>query len=261
MTAGTSWYDCQQHGSSGRMLAADESGALHLTWTKSFDSNLYYSHVFYNIWNADNSSFLWNGGLQVDAASRASYVTQATTPDGRCYPLYNGAQSAQSAIDFLPRAGAFTANALCLPNGEESLSYPMTALDGEGALHVLAVGEGQTSLITSPSALYYLRGQPELDESGFGIQINWENIGTGDCATMLDSVAIRGSRRSGSSRAPSSLPPFPIATTTCTSRPPRTAATTGRRRRTSRTSQSRTGNARPAICARAITTPSASSRT
>ena len=107
MTAGTSWYDCQQHGSSGRMLAADESGALHLTWTKSFDSNLYYSHVFYNIWNADNSSFLWNGGLQVDAASRASYVTQATTPDGRCYPLYNGAQSAQSAIDFLPRAGAF----------------------------------------------------------------------------------------------------------------------------------------------------------
>lgn len=166
---GTTWYDYQTNGTHGKQIAVDPLGAVHFAWTKGEQEGSASRHVWYNSWIAD-SLVLGPTGVTVDASSRAGFCNMAASADGFGFPAFHEVLAstghAAGAIDFLPRAGAYTAFEPSFAGSEPEIIWPHIDMDRQGRIHMVATENG------GASAEYYVRGTPSYD-SGFGIDINW----------------------------------------------------------------------------------------
>ncbi len=138
VTVGTTWYDYQHNGQIGRMITKDDSGYIHLVWTNGLDQAVSSRHVYYNCIDLLGEP-LWALGYPVESSQRAGFACLAVTPEGQAWPafhqiLVDTAHSA-TAIDLLPRAGAFYPFELPWYNGQNNIEliWPRIArkLDGE----------------------------------------------------------------------------------------------------------------------------------
>ena len=205
--AGTTYYEYQHNGSSGRMISVDPMGWIHLVWTNGIDAAHNDRHVYYNVWDPSEETFLYadEGGIQIDASQRAGYVSQATAPDGRCYPAFHQETTTQHAhaavaIDFLPQSGAFTTSEpaylqddRCGNMEDMEIIWPKIAMDVDSVLHMVST---ENPCIpddpSEPQRIYYSRGHPVFDEFDFGEDIDWDAVDDGEEFKEIDTVMVIG---------------------------------------------------------------------
>jgi hypothetical protein len=201
-TAGTTWYDYQHNGTSGKMIRVDETGWVHMVWMNGLDANFQERHVFYDAWNPATQLFLYqeSGGTQINSSSRAGYVSQALRPDGYCFPAFHSKTAVNqifghsaAAIDFLPQSGAFTTsepNRVPEGGNELELDWPKIDIDINGVLHMVSTEQPLTNQVGDPQRIYYARGIPHFDQFGFGDGIEWQTVdGTLDYM-LIDTVMV-----------------------------------------------------------------------
>jgi len=190
--AGTTWYDYQHNGSEGKMISVDDFGFVHMVWMKGMNSANDPRHVYYEVWDPTTRAFvpqITTGGVQVDNADRAGYVTQVVLPSGWCFPAYhfykntlgdNSLPHAGSAIDTDPGIGIFSswrpANIL-IPGGAMQILWPKIALGHDSTLHVVAFEQVPTGVTQYWRRVYYSRGHPVWSPDGYGLRIDWDDLG------------------------------------------------------------------------------------
>ena len=193
--AGTTWYDLQHNGTAGKMIAVDESGYVHLVWTNGLNSSYNPRHVYYNVWDPITHQMELPGGgqhsgAQIDGSTRSGFVTQAVSPEGFAFPAFHqvlgsGAAHSASAMDFLPRVGAFTTTEPAYLDGMQ-LIWPKIAIDGDSILHMVSTESSLNVLRT-----FYSRGVPLWDPDGFGVAIDWQVVGgVGEEFLMIDTSSF-----------------------------------------------------------------------
>jgi hypothetical protein len=142
---GTTWYDCQHHGTTGRMLEKDEFGYIHFAWMNGLNEGSSSRHIYYNYIDPYGNQGWPGTGCQVDYADRAGYVTLDVAYDGRAFPVFH--QYSQPGAnfwtavgaDFFPHSGTFInfyAPDCNYPYVEE-LVWPKMQFDRNGLMHVI----------------------------------------------------------------------------------------------------------------------------
>lgn len=166
---GQTWFDIQTNGTHGKQIAVDPLGAVHFAWTNGEDAQSSSRHVFYNCWYQDT---LAQGptGVTVESSNRAGFCNIAAAANGFAFPAFHQAllstPHAAASIDFIARAGAYTAFEVPFGGHEPAIIWPHIDMDRHGRIHMVATESG------GAAEEYYVRGQPSYD-SGFGIDINW----------------------------------------------------------------------------------------
>jgi hypothetical protein len=182
-TIGTTWYDCQQIGSMGRMIDWSRHGApdtllVHFTWTYMPYPFFFARQYRYNNWNAAAGTFGTETGLQpeddfggfvgIDATNNGRAVIGGHNWEGNdgfldCHFYWDSAAGASSftAEAQVPRALAEYGG----PSGQEVIWPKFRYQEGAGdtILHVLAVAIQENA--SEPVGLYYFR-KVGMDASG-----------------------------------------------------------------------------------------------
>jgi hypothetical protein len=206
--AGTTYYDYQHNGTKGRMITTDATGWVHVVWMNGLEITSPTTgprHVFYNYWDPASSSFLVEGGVQVDGRFRGGYTAQAISSDGRCYPTFHqvittadGHAHSAASIDFLPQTGAFSTiepeyliDSRCGTPEDMEILWPKITMDINGTLHMVACESPCLTDPGEPQRFYYSRGIPQIDENGIGESIQWEAVGPNDAQYLeIDTVMV-----------------------------------------------------------------------
>jgi hypothetical protein len=188
-TVGTTYYDQQYPAGGARLIDSDAAGWVHVVWTRGMNPSNMDRHVFYNVWDPSEQSFVYESGVQIDPWSRGGYVSQTTSADGRCYPVFHQADSpiashacVCASIDFLPQTGAFSSTRIPFFD-QQSCLYPRVAMDsGSQSLHIVFAAYDDSDRW----ALYYIRAIPQIDNNGIGDSIEFIDA----TPRFIDSLAI-----------------------------------------------------------------------
>ncbi|MBK6765919.1 MAG: hypothetical protein IPG71_06190 [bacterium] len=189
--AGTTWYDYQHNGTAGKMIGVDDLGFVHVAWMNGQDEASVERHAFYNCWDPttqDWQELIPEGGVPIDNAPRAGYVTNAVTPFGFAFPAYHATPTGGSAlnsivaIDFQAAAGAFTPY-----NPEHTVAdqvlWPKIVVDEDSTLHGISTSDPDTD-----QGYYYWRGTPSYqvnDGITYGLGITFTTFNTGDQVMLM----------------------------------------------------------------------------
>lgn len=196
--AGTTYYDFQHNGTSGKMVSVDELGFVHIAWTNGEDFNSNERHAYYNVWDPTTQQFTINLG-RVDAVSRGGYVCGAVQPDGFYYPAFheeigdNATAHTAVGIDLLGGAGAFYSSEpayLVENNADMEIIWPKIARATDGKLHVVSTENPASGAAGDPQRIYYSRGVPQFNDLGYGETILWEPVDGGLEFRELDTVMV-----------------------------------------------------------------------
>lgn len=194
---GTTWYDFQHNGTTGKMIDVDAEGFVHITWTNGLNSSSSERHVYYNVWDPGTQSFTINNG-QADGSTRAGYVTGVSLDNGFFFPGFHeelttgGTAHSASSIDLIARAGAYTAfePGYLEENGAEmEIIWPKIAEDRHGKLHMVSTENPASGAAGDPQRIYYSRGEPQFD-GDFGSEIVWEGVNGTTELLELDTVMV-----------------------------------------------------------------------
>lgn len=185
--AGDTWYEYQHTGSCGRMIGLDDSGHVHVVWTRG--NNISGRQVHYNRWSPAADSFDFRRGTQVDQSSRAGFATLAVTRNGCPIPAFH-------QINYAADYNAHTAVSVCLESvsmppwrywSDQSVEiiWPRIALSNDSVIHIVSKENNAMGILWNP--LYYSRGVLWQDSVG-GISVNWQDY-DGSGFQILDTVA------------------------------------------------------------------------
>lgn len=172
--AGTSWFDLAHNGTAGKMIGVDDSGYVHLVWTKGMDNGNITRHVAYNVWDPNTEAMIFADGQQIDLYNRAGFISLAVLPSGWAFPAFHeilqagGLPHTAAAMDFIPYAGAFTVTEPAYLN-DRQLIWPKIAVGRDSVLHMVST----ENLI--PYAQFYSRGIPVFPNG----TITWQDVGGG----------------------------------------------------------------------------------
>ena len=197
---GTTFYDYQHNGSSGKMISVDDLGYVHIVWMNGLTDVLAGPrHAYYNVWDPSTAAFAFQGGQQVNTSNRAGYACQAALSSGWCFPTFHqvvpGDANAHTAVaeDFLPTVAAFTTTMPAwLYEGGSSIEiiWPHACIGPDSAIHVASCENPASGIAGDPQRVYYSRGHPTWDTDGYGIQIEWDAVSGSDQFKYIDSVMV-----------------------------------------------------------------------
>ena len=177
--AGSTWYDYQHNGSAGKMVAVDSDGFVHLVWMDATTSDPLNGprQVQYNVWDPTNSTWLWNGGVQIDSSLRAGFVCQAVLPGGTSFPAFHevisgiSGKHAAVAQEFGPRTGEFVT--MPIPgNSAVQTVWPKVCIGLDSTVYVVMLKSPLYDGLPYP--FFYSRGHPVWDSQGRGLGIQWD---------------------------------------------------------------------------------------
>lgn len=184
----------QQTASAERMVSRDDNGFAQIVWTQQdFMDPL--GNAYYVSWDPVTEEFFMPGGVQIHLQSRTGSPVQTTLGSGFCFPAFTAIHSLglvttpHVAIDFIDNAGAFTSYApdpLNQGGGLMDIVGPRITHTANNTLHMASVE--LLSLENEPAQIFYSRGLPVFD-TGFGIEIIWQDVAGDDQYLVLDSAA------------------------------------------------------------------------
>jgi hypothetical protein len=174
MRVGTTWYDLQSNGTMGKQCCVG-GGYVHFVWTNGLNSGSSARHVYYSAFDTEAQEFTSPFGSQVDASSRAGFVTVACNTEGFAFPCFHQVLSANPfaavAIDYQPANGSFTNIDIPHLTGDPQIIWPKIDVDTEGNLQIVATeSEGATQD-------YYVKGIPEI-VGGEGMTVGFPDAWT-----------------------------------------------------------------------------------
>jgi len=148
VTIGTTWYDVQHNGTTGRMVVVDDLDYIHFVWMNGLDMGASNRHIYYNVIDPEGVQF-WPGiGTQVESSQKAGYTNIAVTDDGIAYPAFhqqtsNSRYHAAVGADFGAHQGAFLVSEPdwlyeTTPMGYMDLKviWPRIQISQNGAVHL-----------------------------------------------------------------------------------------------------------------------------
>ncbi|MBM3324652.1 MAG: T9SS type A sorting domain-containing protein [Calditrichaeota bacterium] len=198
-TAGTTYYDYQHNGTSGKMIAVDDLGMVSVVWMNGLYPDMNRSrYVYYNVWDPTSSNFLFDpDGIRIDASQRAGYISQTTNADGFCFPAFHQITidpdpHAAAAGDYAAYSDAYTTiePAWCYEGGADiAIIWPKIDMDINGVLHMVSTESPASGQPGDPQRVYYSRGIPEFDQDGFFLDIHWDQMTCGGF-DFVDSVMV-----------------------------------------------------------------------
>ena len=152
---GTTQYDYQTNGSTGRRIAVDSQGGVHFAWMNapSYPSS---REVSYNYVSPDNN---WLGATTVSQSNGAGYCNLALTNDDRAVVIYHQWQvdpHAVIAIDAFTGFGIF--DFYDPPDMLDFRGYwPYGAVDGQDYIHIVVIENSANA--GDPQTLGYTRSE------------------------------------------------------------------------------------------------------
>jgi hypothetical protein len=170
VTIGTTWYDIQHNGTTGRMIEIDDEGYYHFVWMNGTNNGASDRHIYYNVITPEGTQ-LWPGtGYAVESSTRAGYTTLDVGYNGIAFPCFHqdfmGTEAFHTAVaaDFFPRAGAFITyepDYLYFSGIDLKIIWPRMRFDVRDNIHVIAQHNPQpdfTSNNGTPGMQYYTIG-------------------------------------------------------------------------------------------------------
>ncbi len=140
---GTTWWTTQSNSTVSKMIAIDDEGGLHFTYTYAPDDQISSRHIRYNFVPEDADDIgaeLEGNESQVDNAQRAGYAALDLMGEGddqAAVCFYHGFGEAEMAVDFARGFGAFIQVLFDAPGQTVPLSTKGT-IDSNGWAHLVA---------------------------------------------------------------------------------------------------------------------------
>ncbi len=162
---GTTWYESQHNGTTGRMVAKTADDYWHFVWMNGEDNGATSRHIYYNAIDPMGNQ-LWPGiGYAVESSTRAGYTTLDAGHGGIAFPAFHQSQTnanfhAAIALDFFPHAGAFLVyEPPWIYEGPEDLQaiWPHMMLDNTGIAHMITTHSH--GVAAAPQRQWYITGE------------------------------------------------------------------------------------------------------
>jgi hypothetical protein len=170
VSIGTTWYDIQHNGTTGRMIEIDEEGYYHFVWMNGTNNGASDRHIYYNVITPEGIQ-LWPGtGYQVESSTRAGYTNVDVAFGGIAFPGFHqdftGNENFHVAVaaDFFPRAGAFITyepDWMYYTGIDLDILWPRIRIDRRDNIHVMAQHDpipDFTSANGTPGMVYHTIG-------------------------------------------------------------------------------------------------------
>ncbi len=173
--AGTSWYDLGHNGSAGKMIGVDDSGYVHLVWTKGMDNANTSRYVYFNVWNPNTQAMESTVGERIDTilSTRSGFIALAVMGGGWAFPAFHeilpsggGLPHAAGGMSLMARTLNFGVTEPAWLNSRQ-LIWPKIAVGRDSVVHML------TTENTVPYAVFYSRGLPNWTSR----TIQWQDVG------------------------------------------------------------------------------------
>lgn len=175
---GTSSYEYQTNGSSGKRIFLDSMGGVHIAWTKGTTLGSRPRYVFYNFMDEEG---MWLGETQISQTNGTGFITLTGKTTGEAIAAYHKADppsNCASAIDLFRGSGIFEEHDLDAGAG---YIWPYVSRDINGRLHMIAtVNEGP------PSRTAYAYSTDEgVTWSGWSLVRNNSNLSMIICSSPV----------------------------------------------------------------------------
>jgi len=144
---GTTWYDLQHNGTTGRMVEIDDDGYLHFVWMNGTNTGATDRHIYYNAIDPSGLQLWPNTGAPVESSVRAGYVNVDVAFGGIAFPAFHedfqGSEAFHTAVgqDFGPHLGAFLISepdARFEQGIDMKIIWPRIRIDLDGDIHVMS---------------------------------------------------------------------------------------------------------------------------
>ncbi len=181
MLVGTTEYDYQSNGSSGKRVAYDGEGGVHFAWMSGigYPNN---RSIYFNYMDADSNWLVPQAGLEVSQRNGAGYNQIGLTTDNRAAVAYH--ESAGNyitlAIDAFPGFGIFSYFDPPDLIGSERFYWPYIAVDRIDNIHVIGTVNPASGVVTH--TLGYTRS---VDAGS-----TWTALQAVDTTTTLSAVTV-----------------------------------------------------------------------
>jgi len=153
---GTTWYDYQSNGSSGRRIVVDGMGGKHFAYMNGPNDTFQPRSVDYNYVDANGS---WLGSSAVSQLAGAGYCQIGITPDNRAVLAYH--ESAGNlvtlAIDAFTGFGIFDYYDPPDVLPQNDCYWPYVNVDGQGYIHVVSCENPDAA--GDPQSIAYTRSE------------------------------------------------------------------------------------------------------
>ncbi|NUO19745.1 T9SS type A sorting domain-containing protein [bacterium] len=171
MYVGSTWWDAQTSGSTGRLIAVAIGGQVHFVWTQS-GSTQTFREAYYNCWNTEAGNLVFDTGAAMGGEWRSGFPTVNSGPFGHAIAVYhvNGTTSTylQGLIEFLPCTGAFQQSTPPYFPETELTMYGRSDVDSHGRLHLVGTADGDSV------QMFHVGGTPFYEE-GMGLFVDWDS--------------------------------------------------------------------------------------
>jgi len=159
-TVGTTWYEYQGNGTLSKMIAVDDDGGIHVTWTKSYDNRQAERHTVYNFYDPEEGEWIEEDGLDVDNADRSGYTNLSLLSDGSAAVFYhiNDDSTTVLGIDWIRGIGAFE-NYIAPAWEGNRYFWPHGTIDRNDRAHIIS---HRISNVGNQD-IQYVRGIPDND--------------------------------------------------------------------------------------------------
>ena len=203
LTIGTTWYDIQHNGTTGRMVEKSDDGFLHFVWMNGLNSGASNRHIYYNVIDPSGTQLWPYEGYPVESSAKAGYTTLDVDYGGIAFPAFHqtmitgGDYWTAVACDFFPHSGAFLVYQTPPISGLVEVIWPRIQFSSNQSIHVLGTENPASGVAGAPQRHYYIKG--EYDPAGFSISydaewelMTWTQTIAGDLATseVSDRVAF-----------------------------------------------------------------------
>jgi len=202
-TVGTTWYPLQHHGSCGRMIRVDQSGNIHVVWTKGYEAGSVNRHVYYNLYDSTQGWVWGEVGWWVESTTRGGYTTLGVDTDCSPFPAFHvvtpisplGKAHTAVATDFMHSYPFQFWEAPYVGNPVLEVIWPKIAVDVQGRLHVVSTENPVSGISGTPMRMYYCRGT--YDPIAFNIEyqpnqtlVDWTETIAADIAASRHSDRV-----------------------------------------------------------------------
>jgi len=209
MTIGTTWYDIQHNGTTGRQIVLSEDGYIHIAYMNGTNTGATDRHIYYNFVDPEGVQGYPFVGTPVESSIRGGYTTIDADYNGIAFPCFHeqvgGSDNfhTATAADFGPHLGAFLTSEpdwLYVSGSELEVIWPRIMFDQNQHAQILSTENPASGVAGDPQRHYWTVGT--YDPLSFMMtyppdpdtwdEVTWTMTIAGDVATspVSDRVAF-----------------------------------------------------------------------
>ncbi|MBU0518878.1 T9SS type A sorting domain-containing protein [bacterium] len=167
MTVGTTWYDIQHNGTTGRYITKSDDGYVHIAWMNGTNNGATDRHIYYNFISNEGIQGFPYAGAPVESSIRAGYTTIDADHGGIAFPCFhqqtgtNPNFTTAVGADFFPHQGAFLVSEparVMIGGQEQEVIWPRIMFDNSQTAHILSTENPLSGVAGDPQRHFWTPG-------------------------------------------------------------------------------------------------------